>query len=97
MPALPCPFHWLTGYPCPSCGGTRAVLALLQGDWQRALLLNPGLLLLLAGIAAYAAWGIVRHRRDGRWPHGPHIPAARWLALIALTANWAYLLHAGLV
>lgn len=27
----PCVFHQLTGYYCPGCGGTRSVIALLQG------------------------------------------------------------------
>ena len=28
---IPCLFHELTGFYCPGCGGTRAVLALLAG------------------------------------------------------------------
>lgn len=31
----------LTGYPCPSCGTTRAVLFLLKGEIAESLLLNP--------------------------------------------------------
>jgi hypothetical protein len=30
-----------TGYPCPSCGTTRAVQALFKGDLIRSLMLNP--------------------------------------------------------
>ncbi|MEZ5016652.1 MAG: DUF2752 domain-containing protein [Flavipsychrobacter sp.] len=27
----------VTGYPCPSCGTTRASVAVLHGDWQLAI------------------------------------------------------------
>lgn len=31
----------ITGYPCPSCGSTRSVFELIQGNWQEAAVLNP--------------------------------------------------------
>ncbi len=36
-----CLFKAATGLPCPSCGSTRAVLALMAGNAHEALLLNP--------------------------------------------------------
>lgn len=36
-----CPFKKITGIPCPACGTTRALLALLHGQWIQALQLNP--------------------------------------------------------
>ena len=38
---IPCPFHILTGYDCPFCGGQRMFLALFRGEIQEAFLLNP--------------------------------------------------------
>jgi hypothetical protein len=39
-PLLPfreiCGFKFLTGYPCPFCGGTRCATALLSGNVSRA-------------------------------------------------------------
>ena len=32
-----CPFHAVTGWYCPGCGGTRALGALLHGDLAGAL------------------------------------------------------------
>lgn len=62
--ALPlCPLANLTGWPCPSCGLTRATLALLQGDVAGALALHPlaPLVLLLLSVFASGAWlGYVR-------------------------------------
>src|SRR4051812_30914080 len=37
----PCLFKNATGIACPSCGSTRSVLLISQGDFTGALLLNP--------------------------------------------------------
>jgi len=38
-----CAFYRLTGWYCPGCGGTRALFALLHGDFVRAIVCNPAL------------------------------------------------------
>ena len=37
----PCPFAELTGLPCPGCGMTRSMLAMLRGDWGLVMRLHP--------------------------------------------------------
>ena len=37
---IPCVFNLITGYYCPGCGATRAVLALLHGDVYQAFRYN---------------------------------------------------------
>lgn len=37
----PCLFHHLTGYYCPGCGGTRAVIALLHGRLFLSMYYHP--------------------------------------------------------
>jgi hypothetical protein len=44
----PCPLRAVTGIPCPLCGMTRGVTALVHGDIGRAVFLNPGSLLVVA-------------------------------------------------
>jgi hypothetical protein len=39
--ALPCVFARVCHLPCPGCGSTRAVLALLSGDVHGVLVNNP--------------------------------------------------------
>jgi hypothetical protein len=51
-----CPFHAWTGLPCPSCGATRAVLALAAGDPGVALALHP---LVTVGLVALAVASVL--------------------------------------
>ncbi len=37
----PCMFSKITGLPCPGCGMTRAVAAMLHGQWHQAMLYHP--------------------------------------------------------
>jgi len=92
--ALPaCPVHTLTGLPCPSCGTTRAALALAAGDPLAAFAANPlaalGWLAAIAGgLAALAllAFGRPLPSLPG-WPE-----RWRWPLAVALAADWAYLI-----
>jgi hypothetical protein len=43
-----CVFQAATGLPCGLCGGTRALRATLQGDFPKALYLNPAALIIAA-------------------------------------------------
>ena len=36
-----CPWRLITGYPCPGCGGLRAMGAICTGQFEQAWLLNP--------------------------------------------------------
>lgn len=43
-----CMMKNIFGIPCPSCGGTRSVLSIINGNFLQALLYNPfGYILLL--------------------------------------------------
>jgi len=57
-----CPFHWLTGKPCPLCGLTRGLCALGKGHWSQAIHFNAlsplGLVLLLS-----LFWNAPWHKR----------------------------------
>ncbi|MDX6765908.1 MAG: DUF2752 domain-containing protein [Candidatus Methylacidiphilales bacterium] len=91
------PGHFLawTGLPCPLCGGTRAMRALLLGDWSRALYLNPlAVLVVLGGLLWTAAclWEAWRGRALVPGWDQKLAPAGRWLVLL-IVLYWIY--HAG--
>jgi hypothetical protein len=77
---MPCPFHEVTGLLCPLCGGTRAVLRLLDGDLVGSLGLHP-LALPLAALVVYVAVA----RRLGTLPLPPALPRAVAVVLAGFT------------
>jgi hypothetical protein len=93
-----CPFHFLTGFPCVGCGGTRAALALARGDLARAFEMNP--LAALAGIGFVIYLGIAVVALVRRRPYRPQ-PTRRQATLLrvgavgAIAANWIYLIAVG--
>ena len=57
----PCPLRTITGIPCPLCGMTRGVTALVHGDVGHALFLNPGSLLVVAlAVLLIVQWRVKR-------------------------------------
>jgi hypothetical protein len=47
-----CPFRRLTALPCPLCGITRAMCALLKGEWLAAIAFHPLSPLVLGAVVA---------------------------------------------
>jgi hypothetical protein len=93
-----CLFHALTGLPCPSCGATRAVVALADGDVGRALAFNPlvtlGVLAFLAAGMAALPWVALR----GPVPVEARAVSTGRLRLgvaATLAAQWAWLVIRG--
>jgi hypothetical protein len=90
-----CAFRSLTGVPCPTCGGTRALLALARLDVGAALAWNP--LVTLAALV-FALGGLVALARAIRGEGVPDGAPPRWAgaaAALALAANWAFVIVEG--
>ena len=93
-----CPFKALTGLPCATCGMTHAFVYLAHGELRAALAASP-LGALLAGAAwlfaaADAAFFALALALPLPLP-GPRTARALAIAgLIALLANWAFLVVA---
>jgi hypothetical protein len=92
LSAPPCPFFYITGHPCPFCGGTRSFAYMWQGDLANSVRLYPlgpalfaGTLVAIAGLAVAAAGGRT-------WT--PRLTKMHWRllavgAVSAVTASWA--------
>lgn len=64
-----CPSVLLSGFPCPGCGMTRAVLYLLRGQFARAWALNPAAFLwvLWAALFVWERYGKGRTPKHLLW------------------------------
>ena len=94
-----CTFKILTGLPCPTCGLTRAVIALSRGDLGRALFMNPlAAVACLAGLAylVYAA-AVIAFRLPRLRPRVTTLDARilRVTAVALLALNWTWLIATG--
>jgi hypothetical protein len=78
-----CQFHRLTGLDCPGCGATRAVYALLHGEWRAALRDNALFVAVLGLLALRGGW-FTLNRYCGR-ANGDFFPA-KWLWLLLVVA-----------
>jgi hypothetical protein len=96
-----CLFLAATGWPCLTCGATRATIAFLHGDFSLALSWNPLAFLALGGVAVFDLYAVIVLL--GRCPRLRIVDwtrteknAAR-IAVVALIAlNWIYLIaHSG--
>jgi hypothetical protein len=88
----PCPFYYLTGHPCPFCGGTRSFAYMWGGDISNAVRLYPlgpalfmGTILGTAGLAA----GLVTGRTWSQQLTSRHWRLLSTFGVSALLISWA--------
>jgi hypothetical protein len=88
----PCPFFYLTGHPCPFCGGTRSFAYMWEGDFSDAVRLFPLGPLFFAGAFAGAAALVVGTVTGRTW--SPRLTRMQWKLLgigaaSAIAVSWA--------
>jgi len=92
LAAPPCPFFYLTGHPCPFCGGTRSFAYMWRGDIADAVRLYPLGPALFAG-TLLGAGGLASGVLTGRtWV--PRLTRMQWRlvtvgAVSVVALNWA--------
>jgi hypothetical protein len=98
LPVALCYVKTLSGLPCPTCGSTRALGRLFARDVPGAFAMNPLLTLAAFAVVAWALGDLALRpsRRVIGVEVGPSLGnVLRLGAVIAIIANWAYLLAAG--
>lgn len=96
QPMQMCMFKRVTGLPCATCGSTRAVRALVEGDPLRAITMNPLVVALLAIAPVYVLvrWLRPIPQQRARWSSSQQ--ATAWIVCVALfAANWVYVIWRG--
>ncbi len=76
-----CPLHAVTGLPCPGCGMTRALAALVEGDVSAAWGWHPFGLVLFPVLWAGAVLAVL--------PEGTRARALGWLGERRRLIRWA--------
>lgn len=87
-----CPFYYITGHPCPFCGGTRSFAYMWRGDLSDAVRLYPLGPALFAGTFATVG-GLVAGAISGR-TLVPRFTGAQWRGIAAgviatVVISWA--------
>ncbi len=90
-----CVIRSFSGVPCPACGMTRAMAAMLDGDFSRAFSIHPlGPPVAFESIVAWCAWGAsLALRRRGL--DEAKLLNLMWANLAALVVVWVVRLWAG--
>jgi len=88
----PCPFYYVTGHPCPFCGGTRSFAYMWRGDLADAVRLYPLGPALFAGTLIGVIGLVASVTSKRRWL--PRLTRMQWqllgvFLLSALALNWA--------
>jgi hypothetical protein len=88
-----CTFRAAVGLPCPSCGATRAGLALARGELLTAFAYNP---LFVVGLGILLLWSVwqMLERGLGKTIKFEILPRRRLRGLVSgmIILNWLYLI-----
>jgi hypothetical protein len=105
VPPSACLFKEVTGIPCPSCGTTRALIALLRGDVRGSVMINPFGALLALGLLIVPFWVLgdfllSKETFYRRYAAAERIlTRTRWMQAAAVAVvlfNWAWNISKGL-
>lgn len=94
----------VTGYPCPSCGTTRAVQEFLKGNLMNSFLMNPFGIIVATLMAIIPMWILLDliFKKETFYSNYKKIEAIiriRWVAIILIVLvilNWIWNIKKGL-
>ena len=89
-----CTFRSMTGVPCPTCGTTRLLTHLAQGDLSIAFCLNPAVAFILISAIVLFLYDAIVLFSGSRVAFSLSSRESQWIrlgAIVALLVNWVYL------
>jgi Protein of unknown function (DUF2752) len=89
-----CVFRTFTGIPCPTCGATRSLVHLANGNLSASFGMNPAIALLLFAALLMFAYDVATLFSGSRISLSLSPREATLMragAVVVLLANWAYL------
>ncbi|MCL4294358.1 MAG: DUF2752 domain-containing protein [Anaerolineae bacterium] len=89
LPSWHSPVHYVFGLPDPGCGLSRAIIALLRGDWQTSLTFHAFAPLFVVALTLIAITAVL--------PAGPRDKIAAWVEGIERHTGLTAILLIGLV
>lgn len=97
LPLPHCAFHSLTGFPCPTCGATRAAWQFLHGHFATSFAFNPLAFLIYSGVICYDLYALVILSTGARRFRLRDFSRTekytfRTFATALIAGNWVYLL-----
>ena len=97
LPKLPCAFYNATHMYCPGCGGSRALISMLNGRLIPSLVYNPAVLFGLVVIIYYEVGAIIAIiRNDGRYLFYKKLwPVYTYLVIVLLFTVLRDILYVG--
>ncbi|MBR4787129.1 MAG: DUF2752 domain-containing protein [Bacteroidales bacterium] len=95
-----CPFHRITGLPCPGCGGVRVIHALMAMDIKGALNINPLSVILCILIPVFLILSWVDYFKNTHMMHNimakiAH-PIITFFIILVIIVNWFWNIYKGL-
>ncbi len=100
-----CLVKTMTGIPCPSCGTTRSVTTLLEGNIADSIMVNPFGIVAVSMLIVFPVWVAIDYfrKRDSffRWYTSTErkLSDSKWIivtSVIVVTANWWWNITKGL-
>jgi hypothetical protein len=97
LPWPRCVFHDLSGFPCVTCGATRAAIAFFHGNIATAWKWNPLVFAFLCGLSIFNVYALIvlvtrAPRLRITFRSEVEKKYARIFVIAALALNWIYLL-----
>lgn len=93
-----CVFKGISGIPCPTCGATRALMNMTEGNFMDAVTMNPLAAVLVAAALLSCLYSVVSLlfglRRVAFSLSEREKDRMRIAAVMIVLANWGYVLYA---